>query len=71
MAGDSAPVCATSGEPSTRLPLGGLGQLVPSPEFKNSENQENDPKWAQKLKITGAWAPRQVLTRQQGLDAML
>ena len=28
-AGDSTPVCTTSGEPSTRLPLGGLGQLVP------------------------------------------
>ena len=43
VAGDSTPACATSGKPSTRLPLGGLGQLVPSPEFKNSKNQEKYP----------------------------
>ena len=29
VAGDSIPVCTTSGKPSTRLPLGGLGRLVP------------------------------------------
>ena len=29
VARDSTPVCTTSGKPSTRLPLGGLGRLVP------------------------------------------
>ena len=43
MAGDSTPVCATSGKPSTRLPLGGLGQLVP---HRKSRIARKGPFWA-------------------------
>ena len=49
-AGDSRPVCGTSGKPSTRLPLGGLGQLAPPREFLISENPENEPQMGPKIK---------------------